>query len=170
MKFWCDLQLVFYYLKMSNFLWRKNAAYYTPMGVLYPDRGIYPDWYLSPACVQYPLNDLSEEIRVSPLHRIYLWENRPEILKGKQTSQWHHKMLFGVSFCQFNETNNDYILATSFQHLKTAPRNDLHIGAFYNLCFCVLVRRNWLYLYKTIPVMPVGHDLCINLIITLLFT
>ena len=37
-KYWCDLQLVFYYLKISNFLWSQNAAYYTPIGVLYPDR------------------------------------------------------------------------------------------------------------------------------------
>ena len=49
LKYWCDLQLVFYYPKISNFLWRKNEAHYTPIGVLYPDRGIYPDRYLSPA-------------------------------------------------------------------------------------------------------------------------
>ena len=41
-KYRCDLQLVFYYLKFSNFLWRKNAAYYTPIGVLNPIRVYTP--------------------------------------------------------------------------------------------------------------------------------
>ena len=36
LKYWWDLQLIFYYLKISNFLWRKNAAYYTPIGVYTP--------------------------------------------------------------------------------------------------------------------------------------
>ena len=35
--FWCDLQMVFWNLKNFNFLWRKKSAYYTPIGVLYPD-------------------------------------------------------------------------------------------------------------------------------------
>ena len=47
---WCDMQLVFWNLKIFNFLWRKKSAYYTPIGVLYPVRGIYPNRYLSPAC------------------------------------------------------------------------------------------------------------------------
>ena len=29
LKHWCDLKRIFYYLKISNFLWRKNAAYHT---------------------------------------------------------------------------------------------------------------------------------------------
>ena len=50
MKYWCDLQLVFYYPKISNFLWRKNEAYYTPIGVLYPDRVYTPiGTFLQPA-------------------------------------------------------------------------------------------------------------------------
>ena len=34
--FWCDLQLVFWNLKIFNFLGRKNSAYYTPIGVYTP--------------------------------------------------------------------------------------------------------------------------------------
>ena len=54
--FWCDLQLVFRNLKIFNFLWRKNAAYYTPIGVLYLDQGIYPDRYTFLQAGHFPTN------------------------------------------------------------------------------------------------------------------
>ena len=47
LKYWCNSQLVFYYLKISNFLWRKNAAYYTPIGVYIP----IETFDLSPVCL-----------------------------------------------------------------------------------------------------------------------
>ena len=40
--FWCDLQLFFWNLKISNFLWRKNTAYYNLNINLYPDWGTPP--------------------------------------------------------------------------------------------------------------------------------
>ena len=45
------MQLAISFLSSKNFqlFVKKNAAYYTLIGVLYPDRGIYPDWNVSPA-------------------------------------------------------------------------------------------------------------------------
>ena len=88
---WCDLLLLFLYLKFLNILWRKNAAYNTPIGTC-----THPDWCA--ICHKYKLMRMAQLL---PSHCMYFE-------KINLTWQYLSKRLF-VTFPEWFDEGLDFL-------------------------------------------------------------